>query len=112
VLNRTFGCVRLVYNKALDARTAAWSAERRRVTYPETSAMLTAWKQTEELAFLNEVAAVPLQQGLRHLQSAFVAHCSVAPAIPVSSLRDAGVTPLSTRALPFASGTGSSALPS
>jgi putative transposase len=73
VLNRTFGCVRLVYNKALDARTAAWYAEQRRITYPQTSAMLTSWKRTEELAFLNEVAAVPLQQSLRHLQGAFVA---------------------------------------
>lgn len=33
--------------------------------------MLTAWKQEEELAFLNEVSCVPLQQGLRHLQKAF-----------------------------------------
>jgi putative transposase len=33
--------------------------------------MLTAWKKTEELAFLNEVSSVPLQQTLRHLQSAF-----------------------------------------
>ena len=29
--------------------------------------------QVEELAFLNEVSSVPLQQGLRHLQSAFAA---------------------------------------
>jgi putative transposase len=74
VLNRTFGCVRLVYNRALDVRTAAWRVEQRRVTYPQTSAMLTSWKRSEELAFLNEVAAVPLQQGLRHLQGAFVAY--------------------------------------
>jgi putative transposase len=73
VLSRTFGCVRLVYNRALDVRTAAWHAEQRRLTYPQTSAMLTSWKRTEELAFLNEVAAVPLQQSLRHLQGAFVA---------------------------------------
>jgi putative transposase len=73
VLSRTFGCVRLVYNRALDVRTAAWHAERRRLTYSQTSAMLTSWKRTEELAFLNEVAAVPLQQSLRHLQGAFVA---------------------------------------
>ncbi|KPI00206.1 transposase, IS605 OrfB family [Actinobacteria bacterium OK006] len=33
--------------------------------------MLTAWKKTEELAFLNEVSSVPLQQALRHLQGAF-----------------------------------------
>jgi putative transposase len=73
VLSRTFGCVRLVFNKALDVRTAAWHANRLRITYVQTSAMLTSWKQTEELAFLNEVAAVPLQQSLRHLQGAFVA---------------------------------------
>jgi putative transposase len=30
-LLRTFGCVRLVYNKALEARTAAWYTEQRRV---------------------------------------------------------------------------------
>ncbi|GAX59064.1 transposase [Streptomyces olivochromogenes] len=33
--------------------------------------MLTAWKKTGELAFLNEVSSVPLQQALRHLQGAF-----------------------------------------
>jgi putative transposase len=72
-LARTFGCVRLVYNRALEARTSAWYQQQRRVSYVQTSAMLTAWKQTEELAFLNEVSSVPLQQALRHLQSAFVA---------------------------------------
>jgi putative transposase len=35
--------------------------------------MLTGWKRTEELAFLNEVSSIPLQQSLRHLQGAFVA---------------------------------------
>jgi putative transposase len=72
-LARTFGCVRLVWNRALDARTTAWFKEHRRVSYVQTSAMLTAWKRTEELAFLNEVSSVPLQQALRHLQGAFVA---------------------------------------
>ena len=33
--------------------------------------MLTGWKKEEDLAFLNEVSCVPLQQGLRHLQTAF-----------------------------------------
>jgi putative transposase len=72
-LARTFGCVRLVYNRALEARTTAWYGEQRRVNYNETSAMLTAWKRTDELAFLSEVSSVPLQQSLRHLQGAFVA---------------------------------------
>ncbi|MFI1824910.1 RNA-guided endonuclease InsQ/TnpB family protein [Streptomyces sp. NPDC020412] len=69
-LSRTFGCVRKVYNLALAARTEAWTRQER-VNYNQTSAMLTAWKKTEELAFLNDVSCVPLQQCLRHLQTAF-----------------------------------------
>ncbi|MEN3582813.1 RNA-guided endonuclease TnpB family protein [Streptomyces sp. ZYX-F-203] len=69
-LSRTFGCVRKVYNLALAARTEAW-ARQERVNYAATSAMLTAWKRSEELAYLNEVSSVPLQQALRHLQAAF-----------------------------------------
>ncbi|MFD9509537.1 RNA-guided endonuclease InsQ/TnpB family protein [Streptomyces mirabilis] len=69
-LSRTFGCVRKVYNLALAARTEAWSRQER-VSYRQTSAMLTAWKKTGELAYLNEVSSVPLQQALRHLQTAF-----------------------------------------
>ncbi|SIN37687.1 putative transposase [Micromonospora cremea] len=72
-LNRTFGCVRLVYNRALDARTRTYTTERRSMTYVETSTALTEWKCTDELAFLNEVSSVPLQQALRHLQVAFAA---------------------------------------
>ncbi|MFI0352097.1 RNA-guided endonuclease InsQ/TnpB family protein [Actinomadura sp. 9N407] len=70
-LDRTFGCARLVYNKALEERTRTWYTEQRRVTYVQSSAALTAWKKTPELAFLNEVSSVPLQQALRHLQTAF-----------------------------------------
>jgi putative transposase len=72
-LARTFGCVRLVYNRALEARTVAWEQERRRISYAETSALLTEWKQSQELGFLREVSSVPLQQSLRHLNAAFVA---------------------------------------
>ncbi|WP_432967926.1 RNA-guided endonuclease InsQ/TnpB family protein [Dactylosporangium sp. CA-233914] len=70
-LARTFGCVRRVYNMALQARTEAWTLRQERVNYNATSALLTGWKKTEELAFLNEVSSVPLQQALRHLQVAF-----------------------------------------
>ncbi|MGC5045291.1 transposase [Streptomyces albidoflavus] len=70
-LSRTFGCVRLVYNKALEERTRAWYTERRRVSYVQSSAALTEWKKSEELAFLAEVSSVPLQQALRHLQAGF-----------------------------------------
>ncbi|QWB25748.1 MULTISPECIES: RNA-guided endonuclease TnpB family protein [Streptomyces] len=70
-LSRTFGCVRLVYNKALEERTQAWYGEQRRISYVQSSAALTEWKKSEELAFLSEVSSVPLQQALRHLQAAF-----------------------------------------
>ncbi|MCP9208727.1 RNA-guided endonuclease InsQ/TnpB family protein [Streptomyces sp. NEAU-Y11] len=70
-LSRTFGCVRVVYNRALEERTRAWYGEQRRVSYVQSSAALTEWKKTEELAFLAEVSSVPLQQALRHLQTAF-----------------------------------------
>ncbi|MGW7407113.1 RNA-guided endonuclease InsQ/TnpB family protein [Streptomyces sp. NPDC054833] len=70
-LSRTFGCVRKVYNLALAARTEAWALRQERVNYNATSAMLTAWKKTEELAYLNDVSSVPMQQALRHLQTAF-----------------------------------------
>ena len=71
LLRRTMGCVRLVYNKSLDERTLAWYERQERVGYEETSSLLTSWKKTEELNFLNEVSCVPLQQCLRHLQKAF-----------------------------------------
>ncbi len=70
-LRRTMGCVRLVYNKALDARTKAWYERQERIQYKETSSLLTSWKKTDDLDFLNEVSCVPLQQCLRHLQKAF-----------------------------------------
>jgi putative transposase len=71
LLRRTMGCARLVYNRALAARTEAWYERQERVGYSETSTMLTSWKKQEDLQFLNEVSSVPLQQGLRHLQTAF-----------------------------------------
>ncbi|MCS7478231.1 RNA-guided endonuclease InsQ/TnpB family protein [Umezawaea endophytica] len=72
-LSRTFGCVRLVYNKALEERTRVYATESRSMTYGQSSAALTAWKRSDEFGFLNEVSSVPLQQSLRHLQSAYSA---------------------------------------
>ncbi len=72
LLARTFGCTRFVYNRALAARTAAWKDEHRRISYVETSALLTEWKRDPDLDWLNEVSSVPLQQALRHLNTAFM----------------------------------------
>jgi putative transposase len=70
-LARTFGCARFVYNHMLRLRTDAWFQRQQKVGYHETSSALTALKQQPELAWLNEVSSVPLQQSLRHLQTAF-----------------------------------------
>ncbi|MGZ2742997.1 RNA-guided endonuclease InsQ/TnpB family protein [Burkholderia stagnalis] len=71
MLARTFGCARFVYNHMLRMRTDAWHQRQERVGYHETSAALTALKKTPEHGWLNEVSSVPLQQALRHLQTAF-----------------------------------------
>ncbi|MGB3298859.1 MAG: transposase, partial [Phormidesmis sp.] len=71
LLRRTLGCARLVYNKALSVRTGALYEDQKRVSYNDTSKLLTGWKKQPELHFLKEVSSVALQQGLRHLQGAF-----------------------------------------
>jgi putative transposase len=70
-LARTFGCARYVYNWALHARTEAYQERQERLGYQETSAALTTLKQQPETTWLSEVSSVPLQQALRHLDSAF-----------------------------------------
>ncbi|MEH2316498.1 MAG: transposase [Nostoc sp.] len=71
MLRKTMGCARLVYNRALAARTEAWYSSQEKIDYLKTSSLLTEWKKQGDLQFLNEVSSVPLQQGLRHLQKAF-----------------------------------------
>lgn len=71
LLRRTIGCCRLAYNKALAVRTEGWFQRGERISYAQTDRMLTDWKKEESLHFLNEVSSVPLQQALRHLQTAF-----------------------------------------
>ena len=63
----TFGCVRKVYNLALALPAPRRGCGEERVNYHQTRCP-TAWKKTEELAYLAEVSSVPLQQTLRHLQ--------------------------------------------
>jgi len=68
----TFGCCRYVYNWALRLRTDAYYNQQERLYYNDLSARLTELKKQEDVSWLNEVAAVPLQQALRHLDRAFV----------------------------------------
>jgi len=71
VLNRTFGCVRLVWNRTLAWRSARWQGERVATNASQANAYLTGLKRDPELAFLGKVSSVPLQQVLRTQQKAF-----------------------------------------
>jgi putative transposase len=72
-LNRTFGCVRVVWNRTLAARQQLWRTEGKNLSYAASDAALTSIKRDPSFAFLTEVSSVPLQQTLRHQHQAFAA---------------------------------------
>lgn len=69
-LAQTFGCVRYVYNWALSLRSTGFK-NGERIGYAQTSAALTKLKTQPDVAWLNDVSSVPLQQCLRDLQTAY-----------------------------------------
>ena len=69
LLANTFGCARFVYNAILRWRTDAYYKDGESISYNKASAKLTELKK--EFDWLKEVSSVPLQQALRHQQSAF-----------------------------------------
>ncbi len=73
MLTRTFGCVRVVWNRTLAERHRLYHAEGKSLSYAASDAALTAMKKDSDLAFLSEVSSVPLQQALRHQHKAFSA---------------------------------------
>jgi transposase len=72
VSNRTFGCVALVWSKALAWRQARYRTHGAATSYAQTDWYLTELKHDPDLGFLPEVSCVPLQQTLRHQHTAFV----------------------------------------
>ncbi|MGI5153174.1 helix-turn-helix domain-containing protein [Plantactinospora sp. CA-294935] len=44
VFNRTFGCVRLIWNRTLATRHVAYHQRGERTSYRQTDAALTGWK--------------------------------------------------------------------
>jgi putative transposase len=71
MLSRTFGCVRVVWNRTLAWRHERYHTGQAKTGFTEANAYLTAMKATGELAWLNEVPSVPLQQAIRHQQVAY-----------------------------------------
>ncbi|GLS88987.1 transposase [Psychromonas marina] len=68
---KTFGCVRVVWNNILKARTDSYYQDGKSISYNKASAMLTSLKKIPEYDWLGEVASVALQQSIRNQQSAF-----------------------------------------
>ena len=71
LINQTLGCCRLIYNKCLAMRNAAYE-NGLKVGYSQTSAMLTELKKSSDFVFLKEVDSIALQQSLRDLDRGFV----------------------------------------
>src|SRR5476651_65286 len=68
---KVFGCARFAYNFGLDLRMASWNGLGKHMSYEETSAALAGLKLDPAYAWLKEPSAVPLQQALRNLNTAF-----------------------------------------
>jgi len=69
ILAQTFGCCRFVYNWGLHTRSFAYKEQGQKLNYNALAAMLPDLKR--EYPWLCEVSSVPLQQSLRHLDTAF-----------------------------------------
>ena len=70
LINQTFGCCRLIYNKGLAMRNDAF-VNGQKVGYAQTSAMLTELKKQDDFVFLKDVDSIALQQSLRDLDRGF-----------------------------------------
>jgi putative transposase len=68
-LAQTFGCVRFIYNFGLSTRSTAYKEQGKNLSYNDLSALLPALK--EQFPWIKDVSSVPLQQSLRHVDTAF-----------------------------------------
>lgn len=66
-LAQLFGCVRVVWNDAL----AFCKQSEKLPGYNKLSSLLTQAKKTDTRSWLADVSSVPLQQSLRHLETAY-----------------------------------------
>lgn len=71
LIQRTFGCVRFVFNTFLSRRIDAYKTEKKTLNYCACSALLTEMKRDEAYAWLKEVDSVALQQSLRNVDTAY-----------------------------------------
>lgn len=69
LIQKTFGCVRFVYNYFLDKRIKAYETNKTTLAYGKCSSELTKLKQ--ELAWLKEPDKCSLQNALKNLETAY-----------------------------------------
>ena len=69
--NKSFGCVRFIYNWGLQKRIEAYMKDKGRISYVQLCSMLTELKKEEQYSWLREVSTECLQQALRNLDAAF-----------------------------------------
>ena len=70
LINKTFGCVRYIYNRMLKLKQKAYNVFELKLSYVKISSILTKLKQRK--SWLCEVDAVALQQCLRDLDAAYI----------------------------------------
>lgn len=68
---KSFGCVRFVYNWALNQRIEAYQKDGTRISWVDSCKRLTKLKKQEETKWLCEVANQSLQSSIRNMDSAF-----------------------------------------
>lgn len=71
LLDKTMGCCRFVYNRALAKKIALYQTEKKTLSMFTLSKELPELKKTTETEWLSEVNAQALQQSLRHLDAAY-----------------------------------------
>ena len=69
LINKTFGCVRFVYNYYLAKKIELYKSEQKSLTYNQCSKDLTAVKK--ELEWLKEIDKFALQNSLKNLDTAY-----------------------------------------
>ena len=71
LIQKTFGCVRYVYNYFLEKRIETYKENKATLGFCACSSALTELKHTDDHAWLKEVDSKALQQSLRDLDNAY-----------------------------------------
>lgn len=69
MLNKTAGCCRFIYNRALSYKKEKWDSHKRNVTKNQLDKMLPGMKK--KFPFLKEVDSTSLQQSLKNMDTAY-----------------------------------------